>query len=108
LAPQTLARLDEFKWYTQLYEYAHSQEMEQEEETEPIRPEDDLSTNMCSTMLIPRLNALIAGGAFDTYSSTQIPRLIDMAEHLEAYLGTENIRFSVSGRHRTARQFMTN
>jgi GC-rich sequence DNA-binding factor len=81
---------------------------QEEEETEPIRPEDDLPTNMCSTMLIPRLNALIAGGAFDAYSSTQIPRLIDMAEHLEAYLGTENIRFSVCGRYSTAYPFMTN
>jgi hypothetical protein len=79
----------------QLYEYTHSQGMEQGEETEEIRPEDDLATNMCSTMLIPRLNALISGGAFDAYSSKQIPRLIDMAEHLEAYLGRENIRFSV-------------
>jgi len=79
----------------QLYEYTHARSVEQEEEEEVVRPDDDLPVNMCSTMLIPRLNALIAGGALDAYSSTQIPRLIDMAEQVEAHLGTENIRFSV-------------
>ena len=67
----------------------------EDNEEEVVRPEDDLAVNMCSTMLVPRLNALIAGGAFDAFSSVQIPWLIDMAEQVEASLGTENIRFSV-------------
>lgn len=87
-------RLEEFKWYTQLYEYTHTSSMEDDDQAETIRPEDDLPVNMCSTMLVPRLNALISGGAFDTYSAVQIPWLIDMAEQIEASLGTENIRFS--------------
>lgn len=50
---------------------------------------------MCSTMLIPRLSALLLAGAFDPYSTSQIPHLVDMAEQLEAYVGSDNVRYLV-------------
>lgn len=83
-------RLEEFKWYSQLHDYAHP-EMEEDEE---VRPEDELPIIMCSNMLIPRLNAIIAGGAFDAYSKPHVLRAIDLAEQVEASLGRENIRYS--------------
>lgn len=84
-------RLEEFKWYTRLHEYSHPGG----EEEEDIRPEDDLPVQMISTMLIPRFNTLITGGAFDPYSAKQIPHLIDLTEQIEASVGSDNNRFSV-------------
>ncbi|KAG8806701.1 hypothetical protein FRC17_004852 [Serendipita sp. 399] len=51
-------RLDEFQWYSQLYERAHPNP---DTEADDLRPEEDLPGNMCRTMLIPRFNALISG-----------------------------------------------
>lgn len=50
---------------------------------------------MTSTMLIPRLNALIMGGAFDPYSSQQVGNAIDLVEQIEIGVGADNIRFKV-------------
>ncbi|KAG8754904.1 hypothetical protein FRC14_004538 [Serendipita sp. 396] len=81
--------LDEFQWYSQLYERAHPDpDMEEE-----LRPEDDLPGNMCRTMLIPRLNALVSGGGLDAYSRRQVSRAIDIAEQIEASLGDEGDRY---------------
>lgn len=46
-------------------------------------------------MLIPRLNSMLSAGAFDPYSASQIPHLTDMAEQLEVYVGSDNIRYLV-------------
>jgi len=88
-------RLDEFKWYSRLHEYSHPEGDYEEEEG--LRPEDDLPAQMVGTMLVPRLNALILGGAFDPYSRRQIPTLIDLVEQIEATLGSDHARFGVSG-----------
>jgi GC-rich sequence DNA-binding factor len=88
---QSPPQIEDFKWFTQLHEISRPDS----EDIEELRPEDDLPVNMCSTMLIPKLNALIAGGALDPYSSKQILRVIDLAEQIEASLGSDNIRYSV-------------
>lgn len=87
-------RLDEFKWYSRLHEYSHPEGGYEEEEG--LRPEDDLPAQMVGTMLVPRLNALILGGAFDPYSRSQIPTLIDLVEQIEATLGSDHARFGAS------------
>lgn len=84
--------MDEFQWYAQLHQYSRPNE----DEDEDIRPEDDLPVQMCSTVFIPRLNALIVGGGFDPYSAAQIPRLVDIAEQVEAYLGRDSPKYLVS------------
>ncbi len=65
-------------------------------EEDEVRPEDDLPVIMCSNMLIPRLNDMIAQGAFDAYSKPHVSRAVDLAEQMEASLGRENLRYSVS------------
>ncbi|KAG8809424.1 hypothetical protein FRC17_003451 [Serendipita sp. 399] len=83
-------RLDEFQWYSQLYERAHP---DPDTEADELRPEEDLPGNMCRTMLIPRFNALISGGGFDPYSRHQLSHAVDIVEQIEASLGDEGDRY---------------
>lgn len=46
-------------------------------------------------MFIPRITALILSGVFDPYSSRHIPRMIDLAEQIEAYLTPESPKYQL-------------
>lgn len=67
-------------------------------------PEEDLPIQMTSTTFVPRLNSLLNAGAFDPYSARHIIRMLDLAEQLEASLGTEDTKYQVR-RHQTPTPF---
>ena len=66
-----------------------------EEEVE-VGPDGDLTGSLVSTAIIPRLVAMIQGGALDPYSSRQIARLTDVVDQVEASgVERDGIRFKV-------------
>ena len=90
---QTPPRLEEFAWYSNLHDFSRPSG-----EEEPA-PEEDLSIQMTSTVFVPRLNALLNAGAFDPFSTRHIMRMLDLVEQLEAYLGTEDVKYQVRRHH---------
>ena len=88
-ARQTPPRLEEFAWYSNLHDFSRPTG------EEGPAPEEDLSVQMTSTAFVPRLNALLNAGALDPFSTRHIMRMLDLAEQLEAYLGTEDVRYQV-------------
>ncbi|KAF8073909.1 nineteen complex-related protein 2-domain-containing protein [Lyophyllum atratum] len=82
--------LDSFKWYNGLYAYSRPGDGELGENE--LGPDGDLVASMISTAVIPRLSAIIAGGAFDPYSEVHTRRAIDLAEEVEASVEEGNIK----------------
>jgi len=50
---------------------------------------------MISTAVAPRLCKMLEAGALDPYSARDIRRLIDLAEQVEASIGTDSNKFQV-------------
>ncbi|KAF5375932.1 hypothetical protein D9615_008279 [Tricholomella constricta] len=82
--------LDSFKWYNGLYTYSRPGEGELGENE--LGPDGDLVASMISTAVIPRLSAIIAGGALNPYSEGHIKRAVDLAEELEASVEQGNAK----------------
>ncbi|KAG6878518.1 hypothetical protein C0993_005449, partial [Termitomyces sp. T159_Od127] len=76
--------LDSFKWYKKLYDYSRPDADEGGEGNEELGPDGDLVASMISTAVIPRLAAVIAGGALDPYSETHVRRAAHLSEEVEA------------------------
>ncbi|CDO69908.1 hypothetical protein BN946_scf184884.g67 [Trametes cinnabarina] len=78
--------LDSFNWYDALYNYSRPRAADDEDDGfEPeLGPDGDLVSAMITTALIPRFCRLLEGGALDAYSSSDVRRLIDLAEQMEA------------------------
>lgn len=58
-------------------------------------PDGDLVASMISTAVVPRLSAVITGGALDPYSGTHIRRIIHLTEEIEASMEKGNIKLQV-------------
>ncbi|KAL7280100.1 hypothetical protein ACG7TL_006515 [Trametes sanguinea] len=78
--------LDAFNWYNALYKYSRPRTGDDEDdEDEPeLGPDGDLVSAMITTALIPRFCRLLESGALDAYSASDVRRLIDLAEQMEA------------------------
>ena len=101
--------MDSFRWYAALYKYSRPvSDADAEDEDEPeLGPDGDLVSAMISTALIPRFCRLIESGALDPYSATDIRRLVDLTEQVEASVERQSLKFEVSSRiarplHRSA------
>lgn len=86
--------LDDFRWYSSLYEYSRPPTEGDEEESE-LGPDGDLVSAMISTAIVPRLCRIVEGGAFDPYSAKDLRRTVDLAEQVEAHLEQNNQKFQV-------------
>jgi GC-rich sequence DNA-binding factor len=84
--------LDDFAWYGALYEYSRPPVEDAEPE---LGPDGDLVSAMISTAIVPRLCAIVEGGAFDPYSVKSLRRMLDIAEQVEASVGKDNLKFQV-------------
>ncbi|KNZ73075.1 GC-rich sequence DNA-binding factor [Termitomyces sp. J132] len=82
--------LDSFRWYEGLYAYSRPNFDEGEEGHEDLGPDGDLVASMISTAVIPRLAAVIAGGALDPYSEADVRRAADLFEEVEASVESGN------------------
>lgn len=93
--------LDSFGWYTGLYDYSRPKPPdsmdrdEDDEEESPLGPDGDLVASMITTTVIPRICALIAGGAFDPYSMKDVRKVIDLAEQIEMSVARGETKFLV-------------
>lgn len=96
--------LDSFDWYTGLYNYSRPKtadpagmviDDEEEDDEPPLGPDGDLVTSMVSTAVIPRLIALIAGGAFDPYSIKDVRKVVDLVEQVEMCVPKEDLKYLV-------------
>lgn len=90
--------LDEFKWYTALYQYSrpHAEGDDDEEEEPELGPDGDLVSAMISTAIIPRLCTIVEGGAFDAYSAKSLDRMLDLTEQIEASVEPSDQKFQVT------------
>ncbi|KIN99575.1 hypothetical protein M404DRAFT_16456 [Pisolithus tinctorius Marx 270] len=86
--------LDDFSWYSSLHEYSQSSydEDENAESSEPP-PDGDLVSAMISTAVVPRLCKMLESGGFDPYSDHDVRRIIDVAEQVEASIGSDHHKF---------------
>lgn len=50
---------------------------------------------MISTAVAPRLCKMLEAGALDPYSARDVRRMIDLAEQVEASIGTDSSKFQV-------------
>ncbi|KAG6334692.1 hypothetical protein ID866_4391 [Astraeus odoratus] len=82
--------LDEFSWYSSLHGYTQSHD--RDEEPEPS-PDGDLVSAMISTVVVPRICKMVESGALDPYSTPHIRRLIDIAEQVEASIGSDHHKY---------------
>ncbi|KAF8842200.1 hypothetical protein BDN67DRAFT_1038818 [Paxillus ammoniavirescens] len=87
--------LDEFAWYSSLYEYSRPHSGTAETDESELGPDGDLVSAMISTVVVPRICKLLEAGAFDPYSGKDIRRMIDLAEQVEASVGTDNNKFQM-------------
>ncbi|KZO96889.1 hypothetical protein CALVIDRAFT_549520 [Calocera viscosa TUFC12733] len=86
--------LDSFEWYDALYQYSRPREEEDDPmEEPPLGPDGDLVSSLVSSAIVPRLCALINGGAFDPYSARHVRRMIEVTEQVEACIGREADKF---------------
>ncbi|KAI8994209.1 nineteen complex-related protein 2-domain-containing protein [Trametes punicea] len=78
--------LDSFNWYNALYKYSRppTNEEDDDEDEPELGPDGDLVSAMVSTALIPHFCRLLESGALDPYSATDVRRLVDLAEQVEA------------------------
>ncbi|TFY79609.1 hypothetical protein EWM64_g4406 [Hericium alpestre] len=90
--------LDNFAWFEALHDYSRPRNPEDgpEDEAEPeLGPDGDLVSAMISTAVIPRLSKIIQGGGLDPFASTDIRRLIHLAEEIETSVEKSNLKFQV-------------
>ncbi|KIK91590.1 hypothetical protein PAXRUDRAFT_149172 [Paxillus rubicundulus Ve08.2h10] len=87
--------LDEFAWYSSLYEYSRPHNGTGDTDESELGPDGDLVSAMISTAVVPRICKMLEAGAFDPYSGKDIRRMIDLAEQVEASVGTDNNKFQM-------------
>lgn len=89
--------LDSFRWYSALYKYSRpSLDADEDEDDEPeLGPDGDLVSAMISTALIPRICRIIESGALDAYSASDVRRLVDLTEQVEASVDKQSLKFEV-------------
>ena len=69
-------------------------DVEEDDEVE-VGPDGDLVVSIVTLAVIPRLIKLVAGGAFDPYSSKHLRRLTDLTEQVEMCVSREDAKFQV-------------
>ncbi|KAG6817011.1 hypothetical protein H0H87_000907 [Tephrocybe sp. NHM501043] len=84
--------LDSFKWYEGLYAYSRPTTGDGDDGHEELGPDGDLVASMVSTAVIPRLSAVMSGGALDPYSEVHIRRVVHLAEEVEASVESGNLK----------------
>uniref|UniRef100_A0A8H8CMD7 GC-rich sequence DNA-binding factor n=1 Tax=Psilocybe cubensis TaxID=181762 RepID=A0A8H8CMD7_PSICU len=87
--------LHDFKWYKGLYEYCRPGEGVIEERA--LGPDGDLVSSMISSAIIPLICKVVDNGGLDVYSSKHTRRIIDLAEEIEASIGTQGVKFQPQG-----------
>ncbi|KIJ62603.1 hypothetical protein HYDPIDRAFT_30203 [Hydnomerulius pinastri MD-312] len=87
--------LDEFSWYSSLYNYSRPHNGEGDADEPELGPDGDLVSAMISTAVIPRFCRMLEAGTFDPYSATDVRRMIDLAEQVEASVGPDNHKFQM-------------
>ncbi|KAL1950433.1 hypothetical protein VTO73DRAFT_5557 [Trametes versicolor] len=89
--------LDAFNWYSALYKYSRPSlgEDEDDEDEPELGPDGDLVSAMISTALIPRICRIIESGALDAYSATDVRRLVDLTEQVEASVDRQSLKFEM-------------
>ncbi|KAJ7069752.1 nineteen complex-related protein 2-domain-containing protein [Mycena amicta] len=80
--------LDSFEWFRGLYAYSRP-------DGDDLGSDGDLVASMISTAVIPRICKLLEGGVFDVYSDTEVRRVVDLSEELEASVEPANAKFLV-------------
>ncbi|KAF9221600.1 hypothetical protein BS17DRAFT_711194 [Gyrodon lividus] len=87
--------LDEFSWYSPLYEYSRVHTANEGTDESEHGSDGDLVSAMICTAVIPHISKVLEAGAFDAYSAKDIRRMIDLAEQVEASVGTDNNKFQM-------------
>ncbi|KAI6114380.1 GCFC-domain-containing protein [Pisolithus sp. B1] len=85
--------LDDFSWYSALHEYSQSYDEDADAETSEPPPDGDLVSAMISTAVVPRLCKMLESGGLDPYSAHDVKRIIDVAEQVEASIGSDHHKF---------------
>ena len=91
---QSQGSLDQFAWYSSLYQYSQLQG-ESEKGGPGLGPDGDIISAMISTVVVPRLCKMVEAGAFDAYSAGDVRRMIDLAEQVEASVETDSNKLQV-------------
>ncbi|KAH7914293.1 nineteen complex-related protein 2-domain-containing protein [Hygrophoropsis aurantiaca] len=92
---ETPKNLDEFAWYSSLYNYSRPHADDMEDGESDLGPDGDLVSAMLSTAVVPHICKMVDRGALNPYSDRDIRRMIDLAEQVEASIGTDNHKFQM-------------
>ncbi|KAG9315745.1 GCFC-domain-containing protein [Chiua virens] len=109
LFSQSAASLDQFTWYSSLYQYSHPvRGIEKFDEAE-LGSEGDMVSAMISTAVVPRLCKILEA-VLDPYSAKDVRTVIDLAEQVEASIGIDNNKFQIvlKSVHTTFEKAMSN
>ncbi|KAF8551693.1 GCFC-domain-containing protein [Imleria badia] len=93
--PFEACSLDQFAWYSSLYQYSRPPDQGENTDEPELGPDGDIVSAMISTAVTPRLCKMLEVGALDPYSAMDIRRMIDLAEQVEASVGTDSNKFQM-------------
>lgn len=65
------------------------------DEGDELGPDGDLVPEVLGMVIIPRLKAIVEGGALDPYSETSISRLRDLVDGISLFIPIDHPRFQV-------------
>ncbi|KAH7885246.1 GCFC-domain-containing protein [Phlebopus sp. FC_14] len=85
--------LEDFSWYSSLHQYSLFPNGDGDTNEVEFSPDGNLISTMVSTAVVPRICKMLEAGALDPYSAGGIRRMIDIAEQVEASIGTDNPKF---------------
>lgn len=98
MGPDTLRQsqsLDQFSWYTSLYQYSRPPNGSEKDDEPELGPDGDIVSAMISTAIVPRLCKMLEAGALDPYSASNVQRWMDLADQVEASIGMDSNKFQV-------------
>ncbi|KAF9241159.1 GCFC-domain-containing protein [Melanogaster broomeanus] len=84
--PFEVSHLDEFSWYSSLYEYSRPHSANGDCDELEFGPDGDLVSAMISTAVVPRICKMLEAGRIT---------MIDLAEQVEASVGTDSHKFQM-------------
>ncbi|KAG8214632.1 nineteen complex-related protein 2-domain-containing protein [Butyriboletus roseoflavus] len=87
--------LDQFPWYSSLYQYSRPVGGSEKIDEPELGPDGDIVSAMVSAAAVPRLCKMVEAGALDPYSARDVRRMIDLAEQVEASIGTDCNKFQM-------------
>lgn len=88
--------LDHFQWYSQFHHYSRPRRPDDPYDMDDeLGPDGELVPEVLGMIIMPRLKALIEGGALNPYSMTDVGRLRDLADEMGVFIPKDHASYQV-------------